>query len=1719
MQTKFLHKIKWYKSFLVFCVLVVQTLFINQVFAQVEVNLKPAPYNQLYMESLWNLTIINTTQDTLLAYLYATLEEREDGPIANGTSTAFQLLPGLRTFTGADYSWLNPEIDYISSDPRYKDGIMRTGVFPAGDYTYCVYVRLMSNNIDIGDDCMDQTIEMMAAPELIAPYNGATLVNKTPVFTWMHAVTPGTGVNYKIEIVQINDREDPYIAMRNNLIVFEQGNINTTVFQIPVSAIEFLEGKYAWQVIAYDPSGNKLGESDVWSFSVGVEYTPTIDSVKVTCSDSVGICYDFIVWVSNNMAPDPPNGIGSVGEVYLLGVDPPGTVTNVFPLLPVDLLYGDQMTITGTVCYTDAILPPLKFRVSMRDQGNPDDHDSKTTEYVNELPACTCCGGFTREVDLFSYDSTGFLTTNITAGPNPIIKVTAELVYFSVIRGNPDCNTCVKESEQWGNFCAADNIPGFDAPVFTTLPGLSQCSREVTWLSTSTDGSDLSMGAELNMQTGFPPASTLWCCPDTIRLCIRISFTDNLCVTCDTLVCITIERTSDAVNIVSNTLHDLYENNLGVRNVLLAMGTTDTDNSWFGELTGSALNEFGLNLGKTTDYTTYSVNVPKGNSTDLSGGSRLRSTPLFEYNGGWSGPIVSDSPDGIRSETQSDPVEFFTLSKNAGGGANDTESVFRFANFSSVEQSRYEISNSNMMAGPFVFTLPAPGSVWYAGDVMEISWTGGLPSWLVNLNLQKLTPTWRNVNPPIAIEHNNSVQTIFWTIPSTLPFDEDCEFNLYIYNKDNPKEEYTYGPKVCIYAVLDTCSIDAPDSVCMGAYDRLIIDNIIANGFPGSGSYSWELIPDPVNQSPSVCPGGAGTFDIPLGFISISSFIVTPPCRYILRVSRGGCTADTYVDVVSCPCDYIITGGPQTGDTLCAGAQVTITWTGTVPSDYVNLSLIRISNWTTYQQFAPNIPNTGSYDWVIPSDIPCNPMEEWQFYVEDVNKSCWYYGPKFFIKCCVVDTCNCKGSSWGENTIQNITQLNSPILLMNPDTQDTLECNQTYTINSTYNCQPPDCNVPVKYTLVGPITANGNVPFSFTPVQSGTYTLTLFGWCGTEELCDSIVVEFLVECISPDGECCDEFDINVTQDEITDLGGGIYQIIPELIAGPNKITKISATLEYVHVSYNDPECEVCADNSDQFGNLSVDPGQVFTEGGTTLTPALTGPPNLDINWSREVIWQDWGDDGSVDLTGGFSPEIQLKFPPPSPISCCVQTIEFCIRYEFTDENCVTCDTLICYEIVPPDDTCSIAAPDTVCLDSLNNLTIDNIVLSGFPGNGPYTWQLTSGQTGCPDYAGNFSASPGFISISNSGITPPCTYTITVSNDSCTATRDITVIRCTPSGTCQCSTWDSTKVTFDATTIKVWDDGTVTGVIAPQTITITPNLKCVPEDCPPEYDWRYTGPTSGWGTSIPIEITPTKAGTYTVTVLGWCGTMWCDSVRIFVEVDSAATQPCVTVLQASVICLEPQGQNKRYRFTFELNNLTGQQCNLQIVPQIPSSGNISGVSPLSLPPGTTVVTGQLSDWVPANDPFCLRIICRQGTKMCEIVYCLPLPPCDSLCECGEWTDPSQVDYELSGVGPPTTGFATCGETVKDIPFGTTINIDIFIGDFICTGTGSCIAEYVWRILDPEGNLIETGNGKNINAAFRASMTGDYTLIIQPICGSEECPPCVITFDVLKRGLPR
>lgn len=166
---------------------------------------------------------------------------------------------------------------------------------------------------------------------------------------------------------------------------------------------------------------------------------------------------------------------------------------------------------------------------------------------------------------------------------NNIKKVTAEIIYFNIQQTkDKECAKCVFDSKQYGNFILpASPLSGYNGPVLNK----PDYSRLITWNSTVIkdcggqphgDGTGLPNDGKLplsidrqtpktdfgdkTISPGNPPvgpiigppkfgipisvpdANSLSCCGDVIKICIRYTFYDFCCHTCEVIKCYEIKR-------------------------------------------------------------------------------------------------------------------------------------------------------------------------------------------------------------------------------------------------------------------------------------------------------------------------------------------------------------------------------------------------------------------------------------------------------------------------------------------------------------------------------------------------------------------------------------------------------------------------------------------------------------------------------------------------------------------------------------------------------------------------------------------------------------------------------------------------------------------------------------------------------------------------------------------------------------------------------------------------------------------------------------------------------------------------------------------------------------------------------------------------------------------------------------------------------------------------
>ncbi|HLF46387.1 MAG TPA: PKD domain-containing protein [Chitinophagaceae bacterium] len=283
--------------------------------------------------------------------------------------------------------------------------------------------------------------------------------------------------------------------------------------------------------------------------------------------------------------------------------------------------------------------------------------------------------------------------------------------------------------------------------------------------------------------------------------------------------------------------------------------------------------------------------------------------------------------------------------------------------------------------------------------------------------------------------------------------------------------------------------------------------------------------------------------------------------------------------------------------------------------------------------------------------------------------------------------CDCKGSKWGNKgyTTQNQSK---PF-----DCNKTypVKCNQPVTVNAGYICPDPNkCPASVTYTLQPPSgpSVTGNVPLTFTPNQTGTYTLTLYGWCGTAK-CDSCIVQFKTEC-PVDTTCC-PYPIKVDTSKLTYTYSQQYNAT---IAAQNftisglagvPLTEVRAeVLSYTITDNYNKECMKCVNmpytwasilSATNLGVPTVPPK--ITMYNSTVHPFNPTGAGLYQN-PREVVWNN----GST-FTINNDTQVGMDFilPPPPLIDCCELKGRICVKFTFRDKNCKECEVISCFEFL------------------------------------------------------------------------------------------------------------------------------------------------------------------------------------------------------------------------------------------------------------------------------------------------------------------------------------------------------------------------------------------------------------------------------------------------------
>lgn len=210
------------------------------------------------------------------------------------------------------------------------------------------------------------------------------------------------------------------------------------------------------------------------------------------------------------------------------------------------------------------------------------------------------------------------------------------------------------------------------------------------------------------------------------------------------------------------------------------------------------------------------------------------------------------------------------------------------------------------------------------------------------------------------------------------------------------------------------------------------------------------------------------------------------------------------------------------------------------------------------------------------------------------------------------------------------------------------------------------------------------MPLNFSLTQTGTYTLTMYGYCGTTK-CDSCIIKFKVDC-PVDTTCC-PYNITVSNPTttLTTLSSPAATIASSTfnISGPpgNLFTEIRAeVVDYVLTSNFNNECLSCKTypyawaSMYQPGNAGAIPPKITMYNSTA--PSFN-PSGVGMYQNpREVIWNS-----TSPFTLPSSLNLSFLLPAASIIDCCELSAKICVKFTFRDNNCKECEVIVCFTVI------------------------------------------------------------------------------------------------------------------------------------------------------------------------------------------------------------------------------------------------------------------------------------------------------------------------------------------------------------------------------------------------------------------------------------------------------
>ena len=548
---------------LLICFVLLPVLQETDAQTEVIVKLQQPPPNQLRSTDIWNLTLTNTTRNTLQISLFGTLEEAGAGVIVDGTSKPFTLQPGTKTITYDDVK--SGKVNFKSG--KWREAFTRTGNAPSGDYTICIYVKDKSGN-EIGTDCIDQKIEISGAPQLVSPADGEEIAaGSLPNFTWLPPmpIPPGK-TTYKLKIVEILGNQSPEIAFAQNRSFFEKDGIRMTTFSYPLKEKKFEEGKsYAWMI--------SIGElkSDICVFKIIIDESnpgscTALDTTKykITClgkladgnyhyqvSDLVlnKVISNTDSWIESGESdgsPSPTNYIVPFGGNTITNISPASIIASTAQSFTISFELIAPSPVTNFTVTLYAYSYHLNAATNQKVYC-----DKNFVLTFDNVPDCECkeCESVRVLFNDFTTTQSGGsgnlfnIAGNITSSVT-LYGIEIEMQSYSYSAAPSACSNGVTSLEESGMFIIpGTTINGSPVQLFNEVAsGSSSSNLNASKIIKLSSTSALNGNIPLNLLVGLPgpiPGLDKDCCKIRYQVCVkvRVFYDSKSCKSCTFVHC------------------------------------------------------------------------------------------------------------------------------------------------------------------------------------------------------------------------------------------------------------------------------------------------------------------------------------------------------------------------------------------------------------------------------------------------------------------------------------------------------------------------------------------------------------------------------------------------------------------------------------------------------------------------------------------------------------------------------------------------------------------------------------------------------------------------------------------------------------------------------------------------------------------------------------------------------------------------------------------------------------------------------------------------------------------------------------------------------------------------------------------------------------------------------------------------------------------------------